>query len=338
LKDDLRWEHIDDVIVRLHVDGENVWQAYARALRVDGASSDPVELFRELCSTGDLLLATGETRPLPLLDANGVAEVCTFELEAADYEADRVLTEEPSIPEPRVPAAKLWPALQRNAYKTGRKRAPWGMDYTPLARLAESTGIPQPTLQRLTTNATATVGVQHAVNLLMELDDENARELEEAVLGPWLDARDEIDRQGLGFEYFDGLARFAQHARCVMALTPQERQALDDIVWISVAAQRKSFLGTTASERLAETHEAFRTHHQREPARLSRRLRAQARRFFDHQADIAAERSRRLRRGLHHAGTSITAGTVTMRTHRLRESGRLPRKSRPKTFGRHGQG
>jgi hypothetical protein len=200
----VRWPHVDDVIVELHVEGENVWQANARATWIDGVATDAMALFLELCESGQVPMASGEIRELPILDAAGVAQICTFELECADYEADCVLLEEPSIAEPQVLAVELWPALQRNAYKTGKKPAPWGVDYTPLVRLAESTGIPRPTLQRISTNATATMGAQTAMKLLMELDGEQARELEETVLAPWLDARDELDRQGLGFEYFEG--------------------------------------------------------------------------------------------------------------------------------------
>lgn len=326
------WRHVDDVIVQLHQKGENVWQAYARARHTGGVSADRNSVLSELWETGRVLLRSGDTRELPRLNANGVAQICAFELEAADYVADRVLLEEPSNPEPRVPAVKLWPALQTNAYKTGNNRAPWSIDYTSPARLAENTGIPLSTIKRIATNPTATVGAQTAMTLLMELDAEKARDLEEELLIPWLDARDKLERQGLRYEYHEGLAAFAQQARWVMRLTLDERQALDDIVWISVAAQRESFLGTTPSQRLTDTEGAFLAHHQREPVPLSRRLRMQARRFFDHQAHLETKRADALRRGLHHDGTAITASTVTMRTHRLRKSGRLPHKSRPKSY------
>jgi len=324
LKDiDVHRRHVDDVIVDLHTEGENPWQAFARAAQVDGAACNSHKLFHELWNTGRVLLESGETCPLPPLDAKGVAQICAFELEAADYEADRVLVVEPVVPEPRVAAHALWPALRRNGYNTGREPARWNDSYTPRARLAESTGVPKSTIYRIATNAKTTVGVNTAIALLMELDDTQARELEDELLLPWLDARDKQDRQGLGFEYFEGLARFAQQARAFMALTDDERQALDDIVWISVAAQRQTFLGTTTSVRLAETREAFRATRDRDPIPLTRRLRQQARKFFDREAANAAARAHALRRGLHREGTSITARTVAMRTHRLRLTGRL---------------
>jgi hypothetical protein len=334
LKDHLQRVHIDDVIVQLHVDGENVWQACARAARIEGVTSDGMALFLELCESGRVLLTSGTTRELPRLDAAGVAEICTYELESADYEADRVLVEEPVLPEPRIPAVVLWPALRRNGFKTGCEPSRWDGSHTTRARLAERTGVPESTIYRIATNAEARIGVRTAIALLMELDDVHARELEEDVLSPWLDARDEQDRQGLGYEYFGGLARFAQQARCFMALTAEERQALDDVVWLSVAAQRRTFVGTTASARLDETLAQFRVIHDRDPILLTRRLRTQARRFFDQEASNAEARARDLRRGLHRKGTTITGRTVTMRTHRLRGAGRLPYGSKPRSYSR----
>lgn len=101
---------------------------------------------------------------------------------------------------------------------------------------------------------------------------------------------------------------------------------------VSVGAQRESLLGTTASARLDDTRAAFRLVHHRGPVSLTRRLREQARRFFDREA--AAARAGGLRRGLHRQGISVTPTMVTMRTHRLRRAGRLPRTSRPGGYGR----
>jgi hypothetical protein len=329
--DPLALPHIDDVVVELHTEGESVWQAFARALDVEDVTADHAALFSTLWETGQVLLESGKTSELPRLTAAEVAKICTFELESADYDADRVLLEEPLVPEPQVPVTDLWPALRRNGYRTGRDPARWHDDYTPITRLAELTGVPAATIRRVSREAGTTVGAETAFRLLRELDDEQARELEDEIYEPWLCARGDIDRAGVELEYLDALARFAR-AHASTGWTTHERQALEDIVWLSTAAQRKSLLGTTAAVRLKETRAAFRAVHGRDPLPLTPRLREDARRMFGEEAASADVRARGLRRGLHKRGNSITPETVAMRTHRLRRAGRLPKNSRPRRY------
>jgi hypothetical protein len=333
----IRWPHVDDVIVRLHLDGENVWQASARAARISGATSDYGALFSELWETGRILLASGGTSELPQLTDAGVATICQYELDCADYEADRVLVEEPISPMPRIASEELWPALSRNDYKVGRSPTGWRDEFTPPARLAELTGIPEHMIRSILSGALKTVDPRVAIAILSSLDDDLARDIENQYAS-WLDVSDVIAAEGLEHEYLDNLARFAQMARVSAALTTRERQSLDDIIWISVAAQRKSFLGTTAAARLAETRAAFRAVHGREPVRLTRRLQGRSRRFFRREAAEAGARGRALRHRLHRQGAGITGNTVAVRTTRLRNKGRLPRRSRPRGYRPEGGG
>jgi hypothetical protein len=327
----IRWPHIDDLIVRLHEDGENVFQATARVEHLDGVTRCYGDLFAEMCKTGRVLLASGQTTELPRLDAAGVAVICEFELGCADYEADRVLVEEPVVLEHRVAATELWPALRRNGYKTGSGPARWNDEYTSPARLAELTHVPVSKIRRICADERATVRGATAMALLRELDEWEAGELE-ARLMPWENMTANVAAEWLDFEYIRKLAHFAQQWRSLPFLDDDERQALNDIIWISVAAQRKSFLHTTPAIRLRETREAFRRSHDREPTPLTRRLREQARRFFDREAASADARARALRQGLHRQGATINANTVAVRTSRLRKAGRLPAKSKPKHY------
>lgn len=327
-----RSPHIDDVIVELHEQGENLFQASARAALVEGTIAYFPALLAEIADTGRVLLASGDTTELPRLDAAGVAEICSFELGCTDYDADRVVVEEPMAAAPRVPATDLLPALRDNGYAIAGEGASWNHDHTPLSRLAEATGLNYPLLHRITAGKQKTVAVESAVKILMHLGyDEQAREFEDIQLDDE-SRRPRYRHEELEFEYLEALTRFAQQARWQRGLMPNERQALDDILWLYVDAKRKTFVGTTPGARLAETMESFREEHGRDPVRLTRRLRDQARRMRDAESRRASERAHQLRRGLQQREGTITASMVTMRTHRLRQCGRLPRKSKPKAY------
>jgi hypothetical protein len=333
--DPIRWPHIDDVIVALHNEGENVFQASARATLIPEATSDFIALLVTLAETGRVLLASGETIKLPRLDNAGVAEICNFELGCADYDANRVMLERPLVEETRIPSSDLWPALRANGYRVSRDDPDRNDDVTPLARLAETTPINYTRLHRIAAGTQNTVRISDAFTLLMRLGyDEHARDLENVDLEACLFRERRVAHEELELEYLEALTRFAQQARCEPKpwLKPNERQALADILWISEEAQRESFLGTTPGARLTETLEVFRTEHRREPVGLSRRLHELARRMFDNEAKNATESSRQLRKGLHTRKGPMTASAVAMRTHRLRREGRLPPKSRPKPY------
>jgi hypothetical protein len=329
--DPVRWRHIDDVIVALHEHGENLFQACVRAAAIPGATSEFVILRAELAETGRVMLESGETIELPRLDAAGVALICNYELEIAVYAADRVVIEQPRVEEPRVPVRELWPALQANSFCVGREDRAQDGDCTPLVRLKEATGIAYATLHRISTGGQKTVSVRMAITLLLELGcDEQARSLEDDPLEHWISDRHRIDNDHS--TYLAALTRFAQHALVEAPLQPSERQALQDILWISGMVQRKSLLGTTIRDRLAESTNLFRLAHKREPLPLSRQLQRSRRYTLANDSARAATAARELAKGVHTTTGPITAQAVTMRTHRLRRAARLPPGSKPKRY------
>jgi hypothetical protein len=275
-----RLRHLDDVIVELHVHGENVFQAAARAAEVSDADTQHPAFFAEV-SKGRVPLRSGGNAPLGALDAAGVASICEFELECADYEALLTPVDEPKVPpEPRVTCERLWPVLREAGLRIGSDSTPAGGrgDFTSRAAIAEQTGLERRMIDRICSDSQKTVAVDVAITLLMHLGyDERARELEE-LLDPWLA---EIAESSFArYEAFEAMAGFASAARWQPGLTDSELRALSDICWMSVASQRTSFLGTNPDARLTDVRERFQTVHERKPTPLSRRLRREAHAMF----------------------------------------------------------
>jgi hypothetical protein len=328
----VRGWHIDDLIVELHQQGETIFQASARAMRIEGVNRNFFTVFAQLAETGRVPLESGETIELPRLDAAAVAAICNFELDCATDTAERVPLVDPSPTEPRIPVTELWPALKANGYPVGHAHLASRDASRPLSQLAEETGLNYTLLHRISRGRQNTVAAGAAITLLMHLGyDEQARTLEDDPLGCRLVDTDGPDHDTRRLDYLGALTRFAQIARHQPWLQPAERQALEDIVWLSFELQSKSILGSTLVARLTDTDQSFRTTHQREPIAPSRRLRRGAYTMFRREASQAETAARRLAKGLHTTGP-ITAQAVTARTHRLRRAGALPAHSRPKRY------
>jgi hypothetical protein len=319
-------EHIDDVIVQLHTSGETFFQALARAsvyLNADTARTD----FEHEVSLGRIPLKSGAIVALPRLSADGVAAICRFEIESADHDALRAVRTRPSRePEPRMASSELWPALRAAGYAT--KLSPVDPELSIAhVLLAEATGIGRRTIDRVCSGKQKTIRVVDAITILWEIgNDERARELEER-LDTWYEsqAADAFDQ----LEYLHALGSFALAARHQPGLTATERQALDDIVWMSNESQRKTFLGTTPRERLDQTWHSFVTTHERPPIELSEPLQREAETSFRRQSERDEQRAQALRKGLQHTGNAISASAIHVRTHRLRRRGALPDRSAP---------
>jgi hypothetical protein len=323
-----RHRHLDDVIVDLHVEGENLFQAAARAATVPGADTEHPHLIAEIVA-GHVPLKSGKTADLPPLHAAGVAAIAQFELELAEQMASRVLVDKPKLPpEPRIPVQDLWPALSEAGVRTASD--PVSRGHTARATVANATGIPRRTIDRICSGAQRTVPVTTAVTLLMHLGhDEHARALEERA-DDWYAEKDWMPRDQ--YDYLEGMHRFALRAQSEPGVTPDDGQALADIRWMSAVAQHRSFLGTTPAARLDEVQELFQLAHGRKPSELSPQLRRMARRMFMAEATRATQKASGLRKGLHDRDGVISTSTVYTRTHRLRRAGKLPPRSKPITF------
>jgi hypothetical protein len=321
---------VDDVIVQLHTTGETFFQAVARASAVPGADTSRPDLFK-LVSERQVPLKSGKLIELPPLHTAGVATICRFEIESAEYDQLRPLTDEPTLErEPRVPSETLWPALQAVGVATKLDPRPIHVGAISRAALAAATGIGRRLIDRVCSGEQKTIRISHALDLLEHIGERKlARELE-ARLSEWHDhqmaaAFDEV-------EYLDALGRFAFLARHQPLLTPDEQQALDDIVWMFWEMQRETFLGVTPRERLDDVQHAFREAHARDPTPLSQRLRRQARAMFLAEARERVDRAKGLRKGLHHSAERLSTSAIHGRIHRLRRRGLLSPKSKPIAF------
>jgi hypothetical protein len=324
---------LGDVVVNLHEPGETVFQAIARAGATPGVDPFDPALFITV-PRGEMPLANDRTEPLLPLDARGVAAILEFELDSADYEASRMLVDEPPLPrEPRIPVQDLWPALEAAHYRVGTRRRSFSSYPEPRSTLAHLTDLDVRLIHRICSGHQKTVAVSAAVTIFDALGrGDLAHKVEVEQVQPWLTKRSLAYYYRL--EYVDALARFAHTALNDPDLTDDERQALDDICWRSAAAQ----LGDgpdgeilTAEERLVAADGLFLAAHDREPIPLSRRMRDRARSMFRTERAVARARARELRKGTHRGG-AMTASAVYARTHRLREANALPRKSRPLSY------
>jgi hypothetical protein len=322
---------LDDVLIELHERGETVSQAIARAGATPGVDPHDPTLFIAV-PAGEMPLANDRAGPLLPLDAHGVAAILDFELDSADYEASRVIVDEPPLPrEPRIPVQELWPALKAAHYRVGTSGRSRSYPRNRSA-LADLTGLNLRLLDRICSGDQTTAAVTVAVTILEALGrGDLALRIEVDRVQPWL------TRRALAYydrlEFLDALARFAHTARNDPDYTDDERQALEDVCWRSAAAQ----LGEgpdgeilTAGHRLVAADRRFLVAHDREPIPLSPRLRDQARSMFKAEKAAARARALELRKGTHR--TKTTTSAVYARTHRLREAKSLRAKSKPLTY------
>ncbi len=323
---------LDDVLVDLHGRGETVFQAIARAGAMPGVDPFDPGLFTSV-PAGEMPVGNDRTEPLPPLDAHGVAAILDFELDSADYDASRVLVDEPRLPrEPRISVQELWPALEAAHYRTGTRRRSRRIYARTHSALAELTGLNVRLVDRICSGHQRTAAVTVAVTILEALDrGDLAQKIEVEHVQPWLTRRAHAYYDRL--EYVDALARFALTTRDDGDLTDGERQALRDICWLSAGAQ----LGDspdgeilTAEDRLGAAEARFVTAHDRAPIPLSPKLRRQARTMFRAERAAARARAHELRKGTHRK--KMTATAVYARTYRLREANALPPKSKPLSY------
>jgi hypothetical protein len=131
---------------------------------------------------------SGKLIELPALYAAGVATICKFEIESAEYDELRLLIDRPTLErEPRIPSETLWPALRAAGVSTKLEQRPMHVKLMSHAALAAATGIDRRLIDRVCSGEQKTIRISQAIELLMEVGaDEHARELESS-LNDWYD-------------------------------------------------------------------------------------------------------------------------------------------------------
>jgi len=321
----------DDVIVELHMHGETVFQAMARAGTIPGVDKHDPALLTEV-PEGRFPLATGAAIQAPRLDAAGVAAICTAELEQSTYEAARVLTSEPRPPKkPRVATADLHPVLDQAGYRVSSRPFTPTRRYEPRRLLAERTHVHARLIDRICSGKQKTVAIETAITIYEKLGAYGqAAELNDR-LRAWTVAMAlyHSDR----YEYLDKLAILAATILLpsrTAAFSPTEIIALEDRQALARAAE--SYPSTeeyvlTAEERLARAEQWFRETRGRDPLPLPRRLHDIVRDAFRRERQAAHRHEQAMHKGL--PRPTISTAAVHGRTHRLRRAGRLPSKSKP---------
>jgi hypothetical protein len=325
---------LDAVIVEQQETGETVFQAIGRAARFPGVDPLDPALLHE-APEGRVPLENGRSVDLRHPDALGVASILDFEVRSAEYEAERVLVEEPRLPpEPHVPVEALWPALRAAGYHTGPGRPSLRRYPRPRSTLADLTGFHPRRIHRICAGSQKSLSATAAVTLLEALGrGDLAYKIEKEHLGSWRTRRMVACSDLL--EYRDALARLALGWRTDPSLTEEERCAVSDTCWLSAEAQRGHGPDgeiLTAEERIFRADEGFLAVHGRMPVPLSPRLRASARAVFSRQRARAHALARELRKGTPRDG-ALTAAAVYGRTHRLRKGKFLRPRSRPSGYG-----
>lgn len=331
---EIREPKIDDTIVRLHTYGESVFHAIARATTVPGVDPLDPALLRAV-PEGRVPLGRGKTAELPRLDAAGVAAICTFELEQANYEADRVLVTEPKPPSmPRIDAERFWPILKSAGYRVGATLVPIDRRFKARRVLAERAEINLRTFDRICSGSAKTVAITTGIAILKELPTDSLLGELEAECKRWETATSFYNYDRL--EYLEKLSSLAPQLLAtadVLQLTLTERAALNDLLIYLREAHREPSTDEhvlTAEERLKAADRWFRKVLGREPVPLSVHLKRHAEHMFRGERNVARGRRRALAKGL--AGAVITTPAVYGRTNRLRRAGRLPASSKPQAF------
>ena len=291
--------HINDVIVVLHEEGENVFQASARAALIEGATPYFPALFAEIANTGRVLLASGETTKLHDLTLEGWRRSATSAgLRRLRRRQSR--SREAAGSAPRIPVADLSAALRNNGYPIPGESASWNRDVTPVSRLAEATELNYPLLHRIATGKQETVALESALTILRHLGyDEQARTRKHA-------ARLRIPRIATTTtSWSSSIWRHKLASRSRRAGSSDSRRANSGLY--------TTFFGSTlrpnarpSSARPLERDSPRQWSHSAKntgeiPVTLTRRLRDQARKMYDAESRSASEREHNSAEGFNNA-------------------------------------